>query len=96
MERLTKWEDLIERILEKYMAARSDDRVLYYWILRELGFDTGISLSFFLLSEGYPNFETVTRVRRKVQKKHPELLPPENTQVMRMGAEEDYKQYARA
>ena len=47
MERLTKWEDLIERILEKYMAARSDDRVLYYWILRELGFDTGISLSFF-------------------------------------------------
>lgn len=96
MSRISKWEKIILPILTKYNAARSDDRILYYWILKEQGFDTSVPLSRFLLSEGYPNYETVTRVRRKLQEKYPELLPEKPTRALRENAMEEYREYARA
>ena len=96
MERISKWEKIIKPILEKYPAARSDDRILYYWILKEQGYDTAVPLSRFLLGEGYPSYESATRIRRKLQKMHPELLPEKPTRILREQAMEDYREYARA
>lgn len=96
MGRISKWEKIVKPILEEYPAARSDDRVLYYWILKKMGFDLSVSVSRFLLSEGFPNYETVTRVRRKLQEKHPELSEPSNVQMMRDNAQEEFLDYARS
>lgn len=95
MGRISKWEAKILPILEKYPVTRGDDRILYYWVLREEGFDLSVPLSRFLLGVDYPNWETVTRVRRKLQEKYPELLPPTNEHLAREKAEEDFKKYAR-
>lgn len=96
MGRISKWEKIVKPILEEYPAARSDDRVLYYWILKKMGFDLSVSVSRFLLSEGSPNYETVTRVRRKLQEKYPELSEPSNVQKMRDNAQEEFLDYARS
>lgn len=96
MGRISKWEKIVKPILEEYPAARSDDRVLYYWILKKMGFDLSVSISRFLLSEGFPNYETVTRVRRKLQEKYPELSEPSNVQKMRDNAQEEFLDYARS
>lgn len=95
MARINKWEGIILPILERYPAARSDDRVLYYWVLKDQGFDLSVSLSRFLLGCEYPSYDSVSRVRRKLQEKYPELLPKENERLARQKAEEDFKEYAR-
>lgn len=96
MGRISKWEKIVLAILEKHAAARSDDRVLYYWVLKEEGFDLSVTVSRFLLGTEYPNWETITRVRRKLQEKHPELCEPSNVQKMRAKAEEEFIEYARS
>ena len=94
MGRINKWEDKVKAILEEHPAAREDDRALYYWILKEEGYDVTVSIARFLMGTGYPNFETIGRVRRKLQEKHPELSE-NNTRAMRSKAEEEFRSYAR-
>lgn len=95
MGRISKWEQIVLPILEEYPAARSDDRVLYYWVLKKQGFDLSVTVSRFLLGVDYPNWETITRVRRKLQENHPELREPSDVQKMRNQAEEAFIEYAR-
>lgn len=95
MGRISKWEKIVKPILEEYPAARSDDRLLYYWVLKKQGFDLSVTVSRFLLGVDYPNWETITRVRRKLQEIHPELREPSNVQKMRNQAEEEFIEYAR-
>lgn len=96
MSRISKWENIILPILNEYPATRSDDRLLYFWVLRKMGYDTAVSLESFLLGVGFPSYETVTRVRRKLQETHPELSPEKPTRILRENAMEDYREYARA
>ncbi len=42
---------------------------------------------------GLPNWETVSRCRRKVQEKHPELKNPETARIKAI-EQENYKGYA--
>lgn len=94
MGRINKWEDKVKAILEEHPAAREDDRALYYWILKEEGYDVTVSIARFLMGTGYPNFETIGRVRRKLQEKYPELS--ENSiRAMRSKAEKEFEAYAR-
>lgn len=95
MGRISKWEKIVKPILEEYPAARSDDRLLYYWVLKKQGFDLSVTVSRFLLGVDYPNWETITRVRRKLQENYPELREPSNVQKMRNQAEEEFIEYAR-
>lgn len=94
MGRINKWEDKVKAILEEHPAAREDDRALYYWILKEEGYDVTVSIARFLMGTGYPNFETIGRVRRKLQEKYPELSG-NNIRAMRSKAEKEFKAYAR-
>lgn len=95
MGRINKWEDKVKRILEEHPAAREDDRALYYWILKDEGFDVTVSIARFLMGTGYPNYETISRVRRKLQEKYPELAE-NNIKTMRAKAEEEFISYARS
>ena len=95
MGRISKWEDKVKTILEEHPAAREDDRALYYWILKDEGFDVTVSIARFLMGTGYPNYETITRVRRKLQEKFPELAV-NNIKAMRSTAEKEFEAYARS
>lgn len=95
MARVSKYEPIVLNILTNHAEARDDDRRLYYWVLRSMGFDTNIPLSMFLSNPAYPNWESVTRVRRKLQERYRDLAPSKNVKIMREEAEEDFLNYAR-
>lgn len=95
MGRISKYENVVRCVLMQKAATRSDDKLLYYWVLRMEGFSTDIALGNFLLSGIYPNYDSISRVRRKLQEKYPELRPPKNDQIRRQEAEEDFIEYAR-
>lgn len=95
MSRISRYENTVMYVLRRYAQTRADDKLLYFWVLREEGFSTGISLEQYLLSEGFPNYDSITRVRRKLQEKYPELRPAKNEQIRREEAEEDFRAYAR-
>ena len=96
MARVKKYEAVVYHILKTYKATRSDDKLLYYWFLREEGFSTKLSIESYLLgSNNYPNYDSITRCRRKLQETHPSLRPPKNEQKRRDEAEQDFRAYAR-
>ena len=96
MARVKKYEAVVFYILKNYKATRSDDKLLYYWFLREEGFSTKLTIESYLLgSNNYPNYDSITRCRRKLQELYPYLRPPKNEQDRRDEAEKDFRAYAR-
>ena len=85
MERLKKIEDVVEKILDLREDARESDDVLYLCVCEY--FCRGISsttLKEFLKNRNEtscPNFASVTRARRKVFEKRPELKPEKITKL---------------
>lgn len=96
MARVKKYEAVVYYILKTYKATRSDDKLLYYWFLREEGFSTKLTIESYLLgNNNYPNYDSITRCRRKLQETYPFLRPPKNEQERRDEAEKDFRAYAR-
>ena len=97
MEKLKKIEEVVERILDKRIDARESDDILYVYVCEY--FHRGISTTsfkdfFFTRSQiGCPNFASVTRARRKIFEKRPELKPEKVTKG-REEVELVYKDYA--
>lgn len=85
MKRLKKIENIVEQILDTREEARRSDDILYLYVCE--CFNEGISsatLKNFLTTRSEtacPTFASVTRVRRKVFKKRPELKPKEITKL---------------
>ena len=96
MGRISKYENLVLSILENAPSSRGNDKILYYLVLKHLGFSTTVTLGEFLTNDTFPNWESITRVRRKLQERRPDLLPPEKIKRMRADAEEDFIEYARS
>lgn len=95
MGRISKYEEIVLPLLMFDEKTRGDDKYLYLSVLRKLGFDTQVTLYRFLTSPEFPNWESITRVRRKLQEQYPDLRPAENVQRSRDLAEEDFLDYAR-
>lgn len=95
MGRISKYENVVRAILENSPASRGNDKILYYLVLKHLGYSTTVTLGTFLTDDSFPNWESITRVRRRLQEVHPELLPPEKIKRMRADAEVDFIEYAR-
>ena len=96
MSRIKRYENLVHSILLRHPATRGDDKLLYYWVLSEEGYNTGITLYSFLLGTGnFPNYDSISRARRKLQAQYPELRPPKGDQIRREEAEQEYIEYAR-
>lgn len=97
MERLKKIETVVEKILEIRDEARESDDLLYVYVCEY--FHRGASsMSFkeFFFARNKtacPNFASVTRARRKVFEKRPELKPKKITEC-REAMEEVYRDYA--
>lgn len=88
-------EKLVKAILEDCPEARDDDNILMVEYCRKVGYDINTPYAVALLT-GSPNRDTVTRVRRKVQERNPDLRPSENVKGRRKKAEDDWKEYVRS
>lgn len=97
MAKFKKYENVVHNILEKFLPARSSDGVLQYKVCEEINpavlNKTYGEVLLYGKELGVPNENTVSRCRRKIQEKYPELKNPETARI-RAVEQEDYKGYA--
>lgn len=99
MAKFKKYESVVHNILKKFLPARSSDGVLQYKVCEEIN-PTVLNRTYgevllYGKELGVPNENTVSRCRRKLQEKHPELKEPHTAQK-RAEQETEYKAYARS
>lgn len=99
MKGLKTIEDRVKVILEKDEEARNDDMTLYLKVCNFYLKDAGampfaeIMLQYRFL--GLPNFESVGRIRRKLQLQYPELAGDFDTRKRRTAQERLYRHYSK-
>ena len=96
--KLVKQEEVIKPILEQHPETRGDDFLLYAEVIREYRPELAeLSVIDFFVAhkELYcPSYESVTRVRRRLQEKHPELCS-DKIKEKRAKEQNEYKAYAK-
>lgn len=99
MENLKTIEQKVKAVLEQDADARNDDMTLYVRLcdtyvkgISQQRLDT-VLLQYKLF--GLPNFESVSRIRRKLQAEQPELMGSTRTQQTREQQERIYKKYVK-
>lgn len=88
-------EATIEALLRKYPKLRGNDRKLYLAYLWKKGYPLDVTIKDFFNDDTYPSYESVTRCRRKLQERFPELLPEKEIREERKRNKERYLDYAR-
>ena len=89
------FEKYVIKVLQVNKRARTDDFILYGAVLRRIGVSLDTTLRSFLANaklDKMPSFETITRCRRHLQQKHPELQDKETTEA-RAEKIKDFKNY---
>jgi hypothetical protein len=87
---------LVEKILAKDERTRNSDTWLCFRVYEEIAKKYGKRIFIpFELFEKFPSFETITRVRRKLQNDEGKYLPSEETQQMRKDRQADMMNWAR-
>lgn len=98
MAKLQTMEKVVLQVLEEVPEARKDDHMLMYSVCRKLNKElltyTFGAVMYHHAGFGLPNWETVTRCRRKLQAKFPYLKDPEMA-VIRDKEQEEYREYAK-
>lgn len=95
MERIKNVQPLVLKALAEKPETRKDDFLLVLEVFKNF-IKGDMRLETVLLNHkdlGVPSFASILRIRRKLQRKHPELADP-NTVEMRESAEREYKAYA--
>lgn len=99
MSKLHTMENIVLQVLENSPAARADDYVLMWLVCQrvkpEITEKPFADVLYHHKLYGLPNWETVTRCRRKIQAKRPDLVSPE-TARKRHDEIEVYKEYAKS
>ena len=96
-KKLETIESVVKNILKDNEATRSSDDILYEYVCNHFcDGASSMTLANFLRHRAQmkcPNFASVTRARRKVFEKNPDLKPEGATQV-RVEEEQTYRDYA--
>ena len=97
--KIKKTEEIVKDVLNRFPETREDDFVLIYAVYREINYNVATvdRFSEIMLNHAkykFPSFRSITRSRRKIFEKHPELNP-KWVAKMRKELEEDYKEYSR-
>jgi len=99
MRNLKTIEGKVKAILEKDEEARNDDMLLYLKVCNTCLKDTGAMPFAEVIAQykylGLPSFESVSRTRRKLQARYPELAGSRPVQKMRATGEKAYRRYAK-
>lgn len=96
MSKIKLIEPLVEEALITNRETRKDNFILYIEVLKHF-INPQMSLENVFLNHkalGIPSLESITRCRRKLQEKNPDLKDAE-TALIRSMEEEHYKDYAR-
>ena len=104
MEELKSTTDMVEVILMADPKTRSNDNLLYIRLVDMLGRRDHIDyihmpmIAFYeqLPALDVPTIETVSRLRRKAQQKHPELKATEAVENFRAEREEMFRAYSKS
>lgn len=96
---IKKTEKVVENILINNEEARKDDFLLIYLVFQNFigaKVDTKTFDEIMLNHKEYglPSFHTISRVRRKIFEKQPNLRPEKITEI-RKELEEEYKEYGK-
>ena len=98
MEELLTTEQLVKETLEKYPNTRENDSLLYLIVGKTLNPHLGeIPYEKVMLesnSMGLPKYETVTRIRRKLQEKHENLRASKKVIEKRYSRWKVFRDYA--
>lgn len=98
MSKLHTMEKVVLKVLEEQPETRKDDYLLMLAVCEETEADIiGNTFKDAMLHHKMlkiPNWETVTRCRRKIQEKRPDLVSPKTARKRRK-EEEKYRKYAR-
>lgn len=99
MAKLNTMEKVVLKILEQSPLARKDDYVLMWLVCGEIApavNEMKFADAMYNHKENkMPNWETVTRCRRKIQEKRPDLIENE-TKRLRKEEERVYREYAKS
>ena len=99
MRNLKTIEKKVRAVLEKNEDARNDDMVLYLVLCNACLKDAGAMPLAEIMTQhkylGLPSFESVSRTRRKLQARYPELAGSRPVQKMRATGEKAYRRYAK-
>lgn len=94
---LESMEKVVLQVLEESLYARQDDYVLMYFVCEKINpeiLKKPLNMALYNHNElGLPNFDTITRARRKIQANRPDLKI-EKTAKNRRKREQMYKKYA--
>lgn len=97
-KKLQTIEEKVYDYLCKYEELRNDDMKLYAcYVFDERPVVDGKNFFDVMFDHNMyhlPSYESVTRVRRKVQEKHPELRPPKKDYDAKMEKQKVYVDYA--
>lgn len=99
ISKLRNNEKIVTDVLERVPAARDDDYILYARILAEYRPDIArmdVIAAFYQHGEiGMPSYEGITRARRKVQKRRPDLRPSKSAAERKAENEKAYREWAK-
>lgn len=97
LARLMNISSIVEKILREDELARKDDCYLILEVIRKIyPYEVGKTFSqvMFGAKRKGISFESITRARRKVQKKYPELKDEETTEI-RNEEQKEYVEFSR-
>lgn len=99
MRDLRRIQEIVELCLRENEATRQSDKYLYYCVTKKLDERLlDMTMRVFLLEGkalGFPEFDSVSRARRKVQAKYPELQSVARIEKMRASREKQFRKYAK-
>ena len=97
MDNLYSLQDIVQEVLEEDKHARESDHYLYLQVLgKVLKGSQNRTIEEILTNPNLPKFESVSRARRKIQQKCPNLRASKQVEEEREHNEEAFREYARS
>ena len=97
-----KLQNIVKDTLTNIERTRNDDYILTYFVIkkylddRNMKIDDFFQVMIFHKTYGLPSIESITRARRLLQRKFPELKADREVEMIRAKEEERYREIARS
>lgn len=97
-----KLKNIVKDTLTNIEKTRNDDYMLTYFVIKKYLDDKNIKIDYFYQimmfhkTYGLPSIESITRARRLLQRKYPELRADREVEKIRAKEEERYREIARS
>ena len=97
-----KLRNIVKDTLTNIERTRNDDYILAYFVIkkylddRKMKIDDFFQVMIFHKTYGLPSIESITRARRLLQRKYPELRADREVEKIRAKEEERYRELAKS